>query len=258
MTPCETDFSQLERVYPCQNLQRPATIRIGLVQLATDYTLENDWHQLVGEEVELYSTRMPFCSELTPEKLCSMKEGIGKAATLVADGLELDVMAYGCTAASMLIGDEAISEQLTVTRPELPATNPWLAAKTALRHLNIKKLAVLTPYTSEVNKPLFQALEKEGFTIVAFGAFHLNKDTDIPSVDPESIQHALSNMLENTDADGIFLSCTNLKVMQQLGNFEQQFNVPFVSSNQALFWHALRLSGSQRCFDGYGQLLQAP
>ncbi|WP_432471491.1 maleate cis-trans isomerase family protein [Amphritea sp. HPY] len=248
-------FKTLEKSYPCDHLSHRARVRIGLVQLATDYTLENDWHQLVGDEVELYSTRMPYSSEINPTVLRSMENDIGTAAALVAPGQELDVMAYGCTAASMLIGDAQIAAQLTQQRPGLPATNPWNACKAALHHLQAKRIAVLTPYTSDVNLPLFEALEQEGFNVAAFGAFQLTKDTEIPSVHPTSIEAAVKDLLANTQVDAVFLSCTNLRAMQILDKLEQQFGLPMVSSNQAMFWHALRLADSQLTFTGFGRLL---
>ena len=248
-------FQKLEKTYPYERLDHRAKVRIGLVQLATDYTLENDWHQLVGGEVELYSTRMPYSSEIDPAALKSMEKSIGSAAALIAPGQELDVMAYGCTAASMLIGDDNITNQLTLQRPGLPATNPWCASKAALHYLGAKKIAVLAPYTSNVNLPLFQAFEKEGFSVAAFGAFQLTVDTEIPSVHPASMKSALSDLLAHTDVDAVFLSCTNLRAMRVLDQLEKQFGLPMVSSNQAMFWHALRLAGSNLKFEGYGQLL---
>lgn len=255
MSILSNDLQTLERTFSHRPLARQAEVRIGLVQLATDYVLENDWHQIVGDRVELYSTRMPFSSEIDSAKLRGMQDDIGASAALVAPGLDLDVLVYGCTAASMLIGDEQVARQLTLQRPGVPTTNPWLAARTALRALGAGRIAVLTPYTSEVNAALLNALQQEGFKVAALGGFQLTRDTEIPAVHPDSIEAALSELLSELSVDAVFLSCTNLRAMQMLDRLETRFSIPMVSSNQAMLWHALRLSGSQLRFTGFGQLL---
>ncbi|WP_245748885.1 maleate cis-trans isomerase family protein [Oceanisphaera psychrotolerans] len=249
-------FATLEQACPFTTAPRQASIRIGLVQLATDYTLENDWHRLAGPGVEIYSTRMPYDSVMTPDSLRATGDHIAGAAELVAPGLPLDVMAFGCTAASMLIGDEGVAERLTRTRPGIPATNPWLASITALRHLGVRRLAVLTPYNTGVNRPLYRMLQQAGFEVVAFGAFGLTLDTDIPAIHTDSIIEATARLLADGQAEGVFFSCTNLRAARVLEQLEQRFGLPMVSSNQALLWHALQLAGQQPDIAGAGRLLR--
>ncbi|WP_417606371.1 aspartate/glutamate racemase family protein [Oceanimonas baumannii] len=249
-------FTALEQVYSFYNDTRRAQLRIGLVQLASDYTLENDWHRLAGPGVEIYSTRLPCSSQMTPHALRATGEHIAGAAAQIAPGLSLDVMAFGCTSASMLLGNDTVTERLTRDRPGLPATNPWQASLSAFQHLGIHRLAVLTPYQTEVNRPLYQALQQAGIEVVAFGAFGLMLDTEIPSIHPDAIMAASAALLDGCQADGIFLSCTNLKTLAVLEPLEQGFNLPVVSSNQAMYWHALRLAGRQPDQPDVGRLLR--
>ncbi|WP_107850371.1 maleate cis-trans isomerase family protein [Oceanimonas marisflavi] len=249
-------FDALEQIYPFYNETRRAQIRIGLVQLASDYILENDWRRLAGPGIDIYSTRMPYNSQMTPGSLKAIGNHIAGAAGLVTPGLPLDVMAFGCTSASMLLGNHAVSERLTRQRPGLPTTNPWQASLAALRHLGVRRLAVLTPYTTEVNRPLYQALQQAGFEVVAFGAFALRQDTDVPAIHPDAIVGAIVAMLKNRRADGVFLSCTNLRALPVLEQLEQCVNLPMVSANQAMFWHALHLAGCQPNIPGFGRLLR--
>lgn len=249
-------FSTLERPYSFTTQPRQARARIGLVQLASDYTLENDWRRLAGEGIEIYSTRMAYNSVMTPDSLKATAGHIAEAAALVAPGLELDVMAFGCTSASMLIGSDGVAERLTRTRPGLPTTNPWQASLCALQHLGVKRLAVLTPYNTEVNRSLYLGLQAAGFEVVAFGAFGLTLDTDIPAIHTDAIMAATADLLDDCRADGVFFSCTNLRAVTVLEEMERRFGLPMVSSNQALLWHALRLAGQQPDLPGFGQLLR--
>lgn len=255
MNRMDQQFQAIETHYPCSWRELPSRVRLGLVQLASDHTLENDWHLLAGNRVELYSTRLPFSSRMVPDQLRAMGDDIAAAAALLAPGMPLDVMAYGCTSGSLLIGDERVSAELTRFRPGLPSTNPLLACKAALRHLGARRLAVLTPYTSEINRPLHHHLVEAGFEITAFGAFQLVTDTEVARIDQLSIERAVAGLLEKGATDALFLSCTNLPVIHQLHALEALFGVPVLSSNQVMFWHALRLAGSALRTEGFGRLL---
>lgn len=238
-----SDFTAIEQTFPFEPCTVRAPLRIGLVQLSTDYTLETDLHPLVGGEIELYSTRMYASGTVTVSELTAMKQRIADAAAMVAPGWDLDVMAFGCTSASMLIGDDTIQDLLTHFRPGVPATNPWRASCNALQALGAENVAVMTPYTTEVNAPFWQAMYREGFHVSAFGAFQLDNDTDIPKVSVQALLDGAKALLDKAPADAIFIPCTNMKVMKHINKFEQALGVPLVTSNQAMFWHAMSLAG---------------
>ncbi len=229
-----------------------------MVQLASDHRLESDWHRLRGERVELFSTRLPFDSLMTPAHLQAMQRSIHEAASLIAPGLPLDVMVYGCTSASLLIGERRVAEELTRCRPGIPATNPLTACRAALVALGAERIAVLTPYISRVNEPLFEYFERHGFTVSAFGAFHLHSDREVACIRRDVIERAVADLASGTKVDALFLSCTNLPVLGMLEQLERDCGVTVVSSNQALFWHALQLVGEPPGVAGFGRLLRPP
>jgi maleate isomerase len=59
------------------------------------------------------------------------------------------------------------------------------------------------------------------------------------------------------DAEAYFLSCTNIRAMAAIAPLERALNVPVISSNQAMLWHALRKAGVADKLQGYGRLLSA-
>lgn len=188
----EPEFETFE--IPLNHNRDPRTdkVHIGLVQLSTDHSLEMDWAKLIGSSALFFSTRVYYSSMMTKEALKEISKGITDAAGLIADGLPMDVMAFGCTSASMVIGSRKIEELLTVQRPGLPATNPWAAVKAAFRHLNAEKISVFSPYPTEVNYPLFRELLNDGFDVPAIGALRIKNDTDITASfllsDPVTLQ----------------------------------------------------------------------
>ena len=60
------------------------------------------------------------------------------------------------------------------------------------------------------------------------------------------------------DCDGVFVSCTNLRVGSIIEEAEKRLSKPVISSNQALAWHMLRLAGINDSITGKGQLLKTP
>ncbi len=67
-------------------------VHIGLVQLSTDHSLEMDWAKLLGTQAGVFSSRVYYSSEMTPEALDQIATGISEASDLIATGLPMDVM----------------------------------------------------------------------------------------------------------------------------------------------------------------------
>lgn len=249
------EFTSFEQPLTYQAAPRIDKVHIGLVQLSTDHSLEMDWAKLIGTQAGIFSSRVYYSSEMTAEALDKIAHGIGEASDLIATGLPMDVMAFGCTSASIIIGEQKIADLLTQNRNNIPATNPWTAAKTAFRHLNAQKIAVFSPYPISVNYPLYQQLTEADFDVVSLGSLNIERDTDITRVSKESMFAALEQMLKDSEAQLIFMSCTNLRVLDHLEEIEAKFNLPVVCSNSAMFWHAMHLSGKKAKCPGYGRLL---
>lgn len=251
----ESEFETLEIPLEYTRSPRPDKIHIGLVQLSTDHTLETDWTKLVGSSALVFSNRVYYSSILTPEALHDIARQITHAASLIAVGLRMDVMAFGCTSASMVVGSHAIEKLLTFHHPGIPATNPWAAAKAAFRHLTAEKISIFSPYPTVVNYPLYRELLAEGFEVPAIGALHIQNDTDIAAVSYDSMARGAEPILEKADTDVLFMSCTNLRVLDHIEALESRFGIPIVCSNQAMFWHAMTLAGRTPQCKGYGRLL---
>ncbi len=249
------EFADQETYLPYTPSPRPDKVHIGLVQLSTDHTLEMDWQRLIGESALFFSNRVYYSSILTQDNLKTISEGLAQAASLIATGLPMDVMAFGCTSASLSIGSEKIGQLLTRHHPGLPATNPWLAAKEAFRKLNAGKVTVYSPYPTEVNFPLYRELQAEGFDVPVMGALRIKKDTEITTVSFSSMVEGIEDLLGRARTDILFMSCTNLRVLPHIEELESMFGLPVICSNQAMFWHAMTLAGKTPRCPGYGKLL---
>src|SRR5215471_18349478 len=83
-----------------------ARAAIGLLVLATDQTMEHEFRHLIRlPGVAVYGARLYNDADITPETLRAMQPLIAPATELILPGSPLDVVAFGCTSASMALGE---------------------------------------------------------------------------------------------------------------------------------------------------------
>ena len=229
---------------------------IGLVALATDHVCELDLRRIIPQDrLPLYVGRIGFAPEITVETLGAMRDGITAAASLILAGGRLDVLAYGCTSGTMVIGEDEVFARLRAARPGIACTSPPTAALAALQALGLRRIAVLTPYTEGVNHRVVEYFTTRGLDIAAFGAFNKESDAEIAAIAPASIV-AAAQALDGPGIEGIFLSCTGLRGVAVADELEARLGKPVVTSNQAMAWHAMRLAGHNEPVAGFGRLLR--
>lgn len=80
-----------------------------------------------------------------------MQPRLAQAAALILPDEPLDAICYGCTSASMVLGDDKVISNVHEGKPGVPVTNPALAARLGLRALGARRISVLTPYLPETS-----------------------------------------------------------------------------------------------------------
>ena len=190
------------------------------------------------------------------ENYLKMADHIPEVSEQILPGQIIDVVAYGCTSGTIAIGEDRISSQIQKSKPEAKVTTPITAALKAFKKLNLNNIAVLTPYPKDVNVTVYNYLSKNNLNIDSFSSFNLNYDSEIAQVSFESLIEGISNI--NLDkVDGLFVSCTALKIVDILDEVEKKFNTTVISSNQAIIWDCLRLLNISTYVSGYGKLFKS-
>jgi len=231
--------------------------RIGLVVLASDHTVEHEFRQIVTMPgVAVYQTRIPNSPDITTESLRAMETDIANQAAVILPGVELDVLAYGCTSASIVLGEERVFELIKKGRPEAQPTTPVTAAFAAFRALQTHRIGVVTPYSEEINRTVRQYFIDNGLQVPVFGSFNQTDDNRAARISIDCIRDAIMSVGSHTEVETIFLSCTSLRLTEEVDKIESELGKPVTSSNHALIWHALRLAGVSERIDGYGSLYQ--
>ena len=229
---------------------------IGLIVLATDYTIEHEWRQLFAQidGVALYHSRIYNENTITPETLRDMAPRITDCARVITPDTGVDVIAYGCTSASMAIGEEKVFENIKAAKPDSKCTTPITAAFAAFDAFKAKRIGVLTPYTAEVNKIMGGYITARGYQVPVFGSFNEAQDTNVARITPASIESAVRELIKHAEVDAVFVSCTSVRLMEACAELEKSLGIPLTSSNHAMAWHALRLAGIEDSLGQFGSL----
>ena len=228
---------------------------IGVIVLGSDHTIEHEFRTLLDiDGVAYYESRIKNSSIITPESLADMEQRIPECADVILKGVPLDVIAYGCTSASMVIGENRVFERIHETRPEAKCTTPITAAFAAFEALGAKNLAVLTPYQQDVNDTVAEYIENRGYNVMAFGSFNEEDDNRAAKISTDSIKKAAVDLGQLDNVDLVFVSCTSLRVASIVTEIESLIEKPVTSSNHAMAWHCLRLAGINDRKPQFGRL----
>ena len=229
--------------------------KVGLIALSTDQTIEGDFKNICKNlPLEIFVNRIHNQNPLTKENLQKMESDLESVTNKILPGERLNAVAYGCTSGTIAIGENKIKEKILLAKPDCYVTTPVTSAIKAFKKMNIKKIALFTPYPEAVNKTILDYFTKKDIIVTSFSSLNLNLDSEFANVDPNYILEILSK-LEMKNADALFISCTALNVLNIIDKLEKKVKKPVFSSNQTLIWDAIRSCGYKLPIAGYGTLL---
>jgi maleate isomerase len=230
---------------------------IGLVVLATDQTMEHEFRLLIRQPgVAFYESRLFSDNDITPETLRAIGPRIAPSVALILPSIPLDVIAFGCTSATMVLGEDAVFAEIRKARPNVACTTPVTAALAAFRALGANGIGLLTPYAPQINQKFVDYFAARNVHIAAVATFDRQDDREAARISVASIAAAAERMATTPGVDAIFVSCTSLRIADAVAQLEQRAGVPITSSNHAMAWHCLRLAGVEDVVPAAGNLFQ--
>ena len=217
---------------------------IGLIVLATDQTMEHEFRRLLDlPGVAFYESRILNEAAITPATLRAMEARLTQVTDVILPGLPLDVVAFGCTSAAMVIGEEQVFDRIRAARPGVACTTPITAAFAAFEAVGARRIALLTPYRDDINRFMREYIEARGVAVPMMGSFNEEDDRRAARIDQASIREAAIELGRAPEVDAVFVSCTSLRLLDAVGEIEAALGKPVTSSNHAMAWHSLRLAG---------------
>lgn len=232
--------------------------RIGLIVLATDQTIEYEFRKILNlPGVALWQSRISNSPTISPETLAAMEAGMAEAARVILPGEPLDVVAYGCTSGAMVIGIDKVHARIREGKPNVACTTPMEATFAAFRAVGAKRICFIPPYVDEINRNMRAHICAAGFEVPVMGSWNIADDNQVARLSAETVRNAVVDLGASSEVDAVFVSCTNVRLAEQVEALEAEIGKPVTSSNHALAWHCLRLAGIDDDVPGFGRLFRA-
>jgi maleate cis-trans isomerase len=230
--------------------------RLGFIIPAINVIAEDDYIALAAADVGVHFARADVD---TDREVAEQFQQMIDAAPVLAASISkagIAVVGFACTSASFFNGegsDKVIAEHMTALA-DVPTFTTATAAVDALRTVGAKTVAIATPYLSWVYEAERTFFQQAGFQVVAINGLERRGGTDINSISDDEIR-ALVADIDRPAADAIFVSCTDLPVLDLIDELERTHGKPVVTSNQATYWAAAKAAGVPPV-TGYGTLLK--
>ena len=207
--------------------------RIGLLLPHTDTTLEWDLGRLLPRH-SVHAHRL-FLRDVSIQAEREMvEEEVPKSVRYLAE-IKPDATIFGCTSAGALYGVEGERQFSEGLARELgcPVVSAFGSVLAYLKRHGVARLALFTPYTSEVHNKVAASIVESGIEIVWNDSLGLLLDIDIGRVQPAAIVQRLQGA-KLPACDAVFLSCTNLRGAEVASELQASFGTRVFSSNMAI------------------------
>ena len=235
-----------------------APVRLGFLVPPGNPTTEPEVFRLAPAGVTVHFHRMylaggePGSHQGQEERNLQQAAHMEESARLLAM-VKPAVMVMAHTATSYTLGREG--EAAMVAKIERATGIPFITAfgsvVGALRHMQVTRVALATPYAREWTLRGKSHLEAHGFEVASWG--HLDDVSNIYDETPERA-YALARRVDVPRAQAIFLSGVGMPTIDVLARLERDLGKPAISSCSAMVWNALRIAGVKEKVTGFGRL----
>jgi maleate isomerase len=231
--------------------------KIGRISPSPETVGCEEWRRVMPDGVCLVETRT-LIRDVTVEGLTETVKQVERAALELASA-EVDVILQAGTAIAFFRGfghDQELFRRISAATG-IKATTSLTALVQALRILGIKAPVVATSYLADIDARFADVLEKSGFAIAGIRGMGLKRSIDMGKVMPDETERFARDVANAAcGADGIFISCGNLRTFEAIEPLEKDLGLPVVTSNQAGLWQVLRMAGIEDKLTNLGRLLR--
>lgn len=176
------------------------------------------------------------------------------AAELLADA-KVDVIGWSGTSSGWLgfDADVRLCERIH-QHTGIPATTAVLALNELLALRGIKRLALVTPYTADVQQRIIGNYRALGIEVITERHLGISVNHDFALVDPAALS-ALMHGVSVERPQAITTFCTNLHAAGLAQEIEASLGIPLLDTVSTTVWGMLRKAGVDPVgVRGWGQL----
>ncbi|MGC1442291.1 MAG: hypothetical protein WA888_16930, partial [Burkholderiaceae bacterium] len=180
-------------------------------------------------------TARMYLTENTREQEVEMVEVHAARAALDLRTTQPDLLVFGCTSAGSLGGlsyDRAIAERLA-SICGCQTVGVISSVTAALDAGGLQKVAVLTPYNEDLTDAVAGSVRESGREVVIAKGMGIVDNVATGEVTPAEVIAFAREAVGDSQVDGLFFSCTNLRSLEAVPDLEREFGLPVVTSNRA-------------------------
>ena len=233
-------------------------IRLGVLTPSSNTALEPLTSAIVGQipGASAHFSRFRVTEiSLQPQALGQFDDSkILAAAELLADA-KVDVIGWSGTAAGWMgfDADQRLVERIR-ERTGIMATTAVLALNELLALKGIDTLALVTPYTADVQRKIVDNYRNIGVEVVAEKHLGICVNHDFALVEPDRLL-GLMDEVASARPGAITTFCTNLRAAALAAKVEQDHGIPLLDTVSTTVWGMLRAAGADpSVVQGWGEL----
>lgn len=232
--------------------------KLGLIVPVTNTVNEAEWCRMMPSGVTFHTARTALHThDVSTEALA--RDIAAKAADLMPAGI--DVLAYACTAGSMVTPAQSLPDAIAALIG-VPAVTTAAAIVKALHYIGATRISVATPYHDALNAHEVAFLAAAGIEVLAIQGLGIGAGgpAEYPYIakTPLAAVRDHARQVFQRGSDALLITCTDFPTLSLIGELEAELAVPVITSNQATLWDALRTIGVTESIPGAGRLLAAP
>ena len=239
----------------------PTTLRLGVLTPSSNTALEPLTSALAAA--------VPGCSahfaRFKVTEIALSERALGQfddskilaAAELLADA-RVDVIGWSGTAAGWLgfDSDRRLVQRIT-ERTGIPATTAVLALNELLALRGVTRLALVTPYTADVQQRIVDNYRAIGIEVVAERHLGIRVNHDFALVEPSQLLALMREVAvaQPQAPQAITTFCTNLRAAPLAAQVEAELGIPLLDTVSTTVWGQLRALGADPAqVQGWGSL----
>jgi maleate isomerase len=238
----------------------PRTLRLGVLTPSSNTALEPLISALAAEVAgcSAHFSRFKVTEiGLTPKALGQFDEDkILAAAELLADA-KVDVIGWSGTSSGWLgfDADRRLIERIR-EHTGIGATTAVLSLNELLALRGIERLALVTPYSADVQQRIVDNYRALGIAIVAERHLGITVNHEFALVGPDRLR-SLVREVAAARPDAIATYCTNLRAAQLADAVESELGIALLDTVSTTVWGQLRAIGADPTqVRGWGRLFE--
>jgi maleate cis-trans isomerase len=209
------------------------SLHVGLMVPINNTTMEGELLAWLPAGSRVTTLRIPRGKGLlTPETIPAYS---AQALVLAEDfkSMDVDILAYGCTAASFLQGpvaDAAFAKQLSKVVDRPVVTTASAMVRTLLAQ-GVKRIGLVTPYQDLVNDQLKAFLKASNIEVAAFDSLYAPNVDALGLITSDEVAAIAKNTITPA-CEALFIACSQLPTKAILQSLSDDFGRPVLSSIQ--------------------------